>query len=103
MQMSFGGQALPQAPQWLRSSLSDTHSEPDMPGQTVPAHVALQAPATQNWPAKHAFPHVPQLAVLCKLTHCPPQNPSPAPHASWHAPAWQTAPGAHATPHAPQC
>jgi hypothetical protein len=101
-QMSPSAQAWLQLPQWLRSSLSDAHSVPVVPAQSVPVQAA-HAPPTQDWSGKQALPHSPQSVALCKLTHCPPQNPRPTPHTSWHALAWQTAPGAHATPHAPQC
>src|SRR5687768_13240317 len=75
---------------------------PSAPVHMVPTQGA-HAPPTHDSPGKQACPHAPQSTVLCRLTHCPPQKPSPAPHTSRHAPASHAAPGAHGAPHAPQC
>jgi hypothetical protein len=57
---SVGAQAWLQAPQWSRSSLSETHSVPSAPVHTLPGQAALHVPSTQACPLGHACPQPPQ-------------------------------------------
>ncbi|MEZ4407518.1 MAG: hypothetical protein R3A52_13735 [Polyangiales bacterium] len=61
------------------------------------AHEAVQMPAWQVKPARHATPQPPQFAAsLCVSTHAPPQVERGAAQSDWHAPPTQRCPVAQA-------
>ena len=62
-----------------------------------------QVPAAQAWPAEHARPQAPQLALsLVRSRHTPEQLVVPAAHDTLHAPAAHTWPAEHTWPQRPQ-
>jgi hypothetical protein len=62
----------------------------------------MQTPLVQVWPAAHAWPQLPQFAVLMlRSTQPEPHSICPATEQP-HAPALQTAPTGHVSPQPPQ-
>lgn len=61
------------------------------PLQSVPPPGHVQAPVVQVWPAAHAVPQVPQLAVsVCRFTQEFPHFVVPPAQLTVHPPAEQT-------------
>jgi hypothetical protein len=98
-QIDSAPQAVPHAPQLLRSSPSRVHC----PAQRVAPfeHAVAQAPLAHTWPAAHARPHAPQLAVSrARAAQVPPHIVVPSGQAQ--APAAQVPLVGQARPHMPQ-
>jgi hypothetical protein len=64
--------------------------------------MGTQAPFVHVSPAGHAIPHLPQLAVVDKVTHEPPQLTVPEGQVTKHWPVAQAWPFGHVLSHAPQ-
>jgi hypothetical protein len=110
-------QTVPQAPQLVGSTaVLVQNAVAPAPQVVLPApQVAPQAPAEQTWPAAHAAPHDPQLALSVRVLVSQPSAATPlqsakpaaqAPAGTTHAPAthaWVVTLGsAQAAPQAPQ-
>ena len=68
------------------------------------AQVVPHAPPEHTWPAGHAVPHAPQLALsVWRFVHTPEQTVRPALHDATHSPAVHALPGGHARSQRPQC
>jgi len=93
---------VPQAPQFVVLVVVSTHAL--LHSFSLLGQVAVHTPSEQPWPAAHAFPHAPQLALEELVsTHLPEQLVRlPEQLAVWHAPATHATPAAHVFPHAPQ-
>jgi len=93
------GQAVPQAPQFIRSVLMST--QPPEHSVSPPVQESLQAPSEHTCPAGHTVPHAPQLATSLPVSmQVPPHAARPAWHP--HTPALQVVPAGHALPQLPQ-
>jgi hypothetical protein len=94
-------QPSPQPPQFVGSVDSSTHAP--LQSTRPVAHVEVQTPPEQTWPAWQALPHAPQFSGSeAVATHALPQGVSPVAHVDAQTPFEQTWPAWQALPHAPQ-